>query len=205
MPVGERAQERPQRRRCTHPGEQPRHPTEARQVQVVDAVHAGEHPADHRGGPGPGARRRHRQPAQQVVQAGGLGQPQHRHQPGNRHHTRIIEDWPDHARSHSRDAPAGRADDDVAITIVPSQERILVQHHAHPVTHDRWIQAEPRDVSDEWTPCGKERVPSDGPYPRTVDTGCDYAAVCSASATDAKSSNNSVTIAQAQTLGVHRG
>ena len=43
--VGERAQERADRRRRPDPVEQPRHPAVAQQIHVVDAVRAGQHPA----------------------------------------------------------------------------------------------------------------------------------------------------------------
>jgi hypothetical protein len=45
MPEGERPQERPQRRRRPHTGEQPAHPTMAQQVHIGDRVRTADHPA----------------------------------------------------------------------------------------------------------------------------------------------------------------
>ena len=61
---GERAQERAQRRRRPHPGEQPVHPAVPQQVHVVDGVRAGDHAGDQRGDLRLGVRaRRPRQPS----------------------------------------------------------------------------------------------------------------------------------------------
>jgi hypothetical protein len=49
VPVGEGAQERAERRGRVHAGEQRRHPAVPGDVDVVDAVRAGEHPRDDRG------------------------------------------------------------------------------------------------------------------------------------------------------------
>jgi hypothetical protein len=94
VPVGELAQELAQRRGRVHRREQRAHAPIPGQVQIVDAVRAGDH-ARHDGGylarrvgalvPGdthPGGHR--------AVQAGVAGQPHHRHQPGTRHQIRII-------------------------------------------------------------------------------------------------------------------
>lgn len=49
MTEGERAQERPERRRCPNPLEQSGHRAVPRQVHVIDRVRAGDHPAGQRG------------------------------------------------------------------------------------------------------------------------------------------------------------
>ena len=91
----ETPQERPQRRGCPHPGEQPVHPAVTQQVHVLDAVRAGDHPRD---------QGRHLQlrvrPAlrahphvlgDQLVQTAPPGQGQSRRQPRARHKIRVIE------------------------------------------------------------------------------------------------------------------
>jgi hypothetical protein len=71
-------------------------------VQIVDAVCAGEHPRDDRGDL---AGRMRTGVAGQTdpvgdrgVQAGRLRQPHHRHQTGTRHEVRIVERGPHHRR-----------------------------------------------------------------------------------------------------------
>jgi hypothetical protein len=94
---------------------------------------AGEHPAHHRRGLRARVGRRHRQPAEEVVEPGGLCQPQRRNQTRSRHQVRIIEDRPDRVRRfHLRGAPLGQFGSDVAIQILPAQEGILVLRHAQP-------------------------------------------------------------------------
>ena len=62
MPVGERAQERAQCRGCPHPSEQATHRAVAEQVQVIDRIGAGHHPAHHNGRLHRRVRRAHAQP-----------------------------------------------------------------------------------------------------------------------------------------------
>ena len=101
VPMGERAQERAQRRGGPHPVEQPAHPPVAQQVQVVDRIRAGQHPADHARRLHPRTRRGHRQTlAQQVMQPRGLSQPEHRHQTSRGHQISVIE----HRTERVRDA-----------------------------------------------------------------------------------------------------
>jgi len=49
VPEGEGTQKRAQRRRRPHPREHLPHAAVAQHVEVIDAVRAGEHPADHAG------------------------------------------------------------------------------------------------------------------------------------------------------------
>jgi hypothetical protein len=71
-------------------------------VEVVDAVRAGEHAGHDRGDLG--RRVRPRVPGQpnpighRIMQAHILGQPHHRHQPGARHQIRIIKRHARHRR-----------------------------------------------------------------------------------------------------------
>ena len=104
---------------------------------------AGEHPAHHRRGLRARVGRRHRQPAEEVVEPGGLCQPQRRNQTRSRHQVRIIEDRPDRVRRfHLRGAPLGQFGSDVAIQILPAQEGILVLRHAHATEPHQWIRAQ---------------------------------------------------------------
>jgi site-specific DNA recombinase len=52
--IGERAQERAQRRRCPHPREQPAHRAVLQQIHVIDRVRPGHHASDQRGHLRPG-------------------------------------------------------------------------------------------------------------------------------------------------------
>jgi hypothetical protein len=81
VPKGERAQERAQRRRRPDTGEDPVHPAVTQNVEVVDAVGAGQHPGNHTRRLRRRVRRPHAQlPAQQAMQPRQLRQPHHRHQ-----------------------------------------------------------------------------------------------------------------------------
>ena len=91
VPERECPKERPQRRRRVRPGEDPAHPAVAQQVEVIDGVRTGEHPADDRGGLRRGVGRGHRQALEEVVEAGRSGQPQRRYQTCGRHQIRVIE------------------------------------------------------------------------------------------------------------------
>ena len=123
MAVGEGTQERAQRRGRPNPGEQPIHPAVAQQVEVIDGVRTGEHPADDRGGLRRGVGRGHRQALEEVVEAGRSGQPQRRYQTCGRHQIRVIEHRSDRVRRfHLRGASRERLGDDVAIDIFPAQE-----------------------------------------------------------------------------------
>ena len=104
--VRERPQIRAQCRRRPHPGEQLAHRPVSEQVEVVDAVRAGEHACDDAARLYGRVRRIDTQPlVEQVVQAGGLGQSHHRHQPCGRHEVRVIENGRDGVRCfHLRDA-----------------------------------------------------------------------------------------------------
>ena len=95
MAEGKTAKESAQRRRRPHPAEQPAHRAVPQQVHIVDAVRPGDHPGD---------QRRHLQmrvhPTRlaqrqrlpgQPGQPARLGQLDHRHQPGTRHQSRVIE------------------------------------------------------------------------------------------------------------------
>ena len=109
MAEGERAQERPQRGRGPHPGEQPAHPAVPQQAHVVDRVGPGDHPRDQardlQMGVGPTRRADPHVLGDQPLQPGPLSQPQHRRQPGARHQVRIVEDGREAvADSHPADA-----------------------------------------------------------------------------------------------------
>lgn len=84
VPVGEGPQERAQRRGRTNPAEQPAHPAMAQQLEVIDAVGVGEHPAHHAGRLRRRVRRVDRQCLlKEVVQASGLAQPQRGNHPAS--------------------------------------------------------------------------------------------------------------------------
>jgi hypothetical protein len=143
MAVGERPQERAQRRRRTHPAEQPRHPTMAQQIEVIDAVGAGQHATHHAGRLRRSVGRGDAQLLiEKVMQTSRLRQPQDRDQTRDRHQVRIIEHRPDRVRRfHLRGCSLDRAEVDVAIDILPAQEGFLVLRHAHPADRHRWIRA----------------------------------------------------------------
>lgn len=155
VPVGEGAQERAQRRRRADTREEPAHPAMSQQVEVIDGVGTGEHPANHRRSLRARVGRGHRQALEQVVEANGLGQPQRRDQTGCRHQVRVIEDRPNRVRRfHLRGAPLEWFGSDVAIQILPAQEGILVLRHAHTAERRRWIRvelAEERVVDSDWS------------------------------------------------------
>jgi hypothetical protein len=95
VPEGERAQERPERRRRVRPGEDPAHPAVPQQRHVIDRVGAGDHPRHQRGHLQPGMRAlvgRHTQMLiGQAPQSRPVGQRQHRDQPCGRHEIRVVE------------------------------------------------------------------------------------------------------------------
>jgi hypothetical protein len=98
MPVGEGAQERPQRGRGPHSGEQAAHRAVPQPVHVVDAVGARGHAAHQRHQfrrwEGAGAVLRGGQPdvlAGQLGQTAPLGQPHHRLQSAVRDQVRVVE------------------------------------------------------------------------------------------------------------------
>ena len=116
VPEGERAQERPERRRGVRLREEAAHPAVAQQRHVIDAVAARDHPGHQRGHLQPGVRalvRRHTQMLiGQTAQPRPVRQRQDRHQPGGRHEIRVVER---HGRAgegvrefHLRDAPCAR-------------------------------------------------------------------------------------------------
>jgi len=136
----ERAQERPQRRRCPDPTEQPLHRAVAQQVQVIDTVRASDHPRDDR---------RHfhlrehpTRPAgepdmltHQLVQAGAFRHPQDREQTRARHKTRIIKHRDDFmADSHLPGALQFSRKDPSTRSILLQPQGIPCFRHANPPT-----------------------------------------------------------------------
>jgi hypothetical protein len=116
VPEGERAQEHPDRRRRPHPAEQVSHAPVAQQIEVVDAVRAGEHPAHQRGQLRP---RRAGSPGNrepllgQPAQPGPFGQRQRGHQPAGGDQVRLVEHHRQRRRGvgelHLGDAPSWQA------------------------------------------------------------------------------------------------
>ena len=79
---------------------------------------------------------------QQVIEAGRLGQQQHRRQTSGTDQVRVIEHRPDHVRSfHLRGDPSVRQTATSAITIFPTHKGHLDLRHAHTTNHRRWIRA----------------------------------------------------------------
>jgi len=93
--IGERAQERAQRRRRPHPHEQAAHRTVPQQVHVIDRVGSGHHAGDQRGhfraGPATRTTGHCQVITRQLTQRGAVRQSHRRHQASGRHQTRIIE------------------------------------------------------------------------------------------------------------------
>jgi hypothetical protein len=102
VPVGEGAQERTDRRWGVHRGEQRPHPAVPGDVEVVNAVRAGEHPGDDRGdfarGVRPGVAGQVNSIRDGGVQADRPGQAHHRFQTGAGHEIRIVERRAHHRR-----------------------------------------------------------------------------------------------------------
>jgi hypothetical protein len=102
MAVGEGAQERTDRRRGVHRGEQRRHPAVPGDVEVVDAVRAGEHPRDDRGDLArrirPGVAGQPNPIGDGGVQTRRVGHAHHRFQAGARHEIRVVERCAHHRR-----------------------------------------------------------------------------------------------------------
>jgi len=99
MTEAELPQQRPQGRGRVHPVEQDGHPTRAQHIEVIDAVRAGAHSGDHAQQLGHRVRRPRPNPRRldrhllgdDLRQPGLLGQPEHRHQPRERHEIVLIE------------------------------------------------------------------------------------------------------------------
>jgi len=109
MTEGERAQERPQRRRRPDPGEQPLHRTVPQQAHVLDRVRAGDHPRnqsrDLQMGIDTARPTQVHMLADQALQLGPLRQAQDRRQASARHQVRVIEQGRNlMADSHPADA-----------------------------------------------------------------------------------------------------
>jgi len=132
VPERECPQERAQRRRGPHPGEDLGHPAVAQHVEVVDAVRADQHPCDHRGRFHASVRRGHAQMLlQQVLQAGLLRQPHHWHQSGRTNQVRVIENGGYLVRClHLSDAPSDGTDQALDKSNPPAS-----QGHSHVTTH----------------------------------------------------------------------
>ncbi len=106
------------------------------QVEIIDGVRAGQHPADHAGGLGYRVWRVDRQtPSQKVVQTSRLGQPQRWDQASSRHEIRIIENRSDRVRGfHSRGVPCSAFESWSGNSHSPAQQGHPLLRHAHPPT-----------------------------------------------------------------------
>ena len=120
------------------------HATVTQEVEVIDAVRAGEHPADHRRRFRDRVRRAQAQPLlEEIVQAGGLSQSHRWDQASGRHQVRVIENGSDRVRGfHLRGVPCLSRNRVCGNSDSPAQ-----QGHSRPTprstTHPhRWIRAQ---------------------------------------------------------------
>ena len=141
-PEGEPAQERAQRRRRPHVGEQSAHRTVPQQRHVIDRVRAGHHPANQRGDLRRRVRADRHMRRDQAMQPGPLSQRQHRRKTAVRHEVPVVE--------HRRDAVT----DSYLLDALPLAsnrsldkiDSVAAEGHSGSTTRaspqeDRWIRA----------------------------------------------------------------
>jgi len=124
----------------------------AQQVQVIDAVGAGDHPRDQRAdldrGVAPAGFGQGHMLTDQIGQPGPISQGHHRHQPDGGHQIVLIEPAGNRVRSvgelHLADALPEQRNGAFDSTIIAGQEGICSLRHPpkHPV--NRWIQVQLR-------------------------------------------------------------